>query len=407
MSKEPVEKKCVHGQGVPLGPNGTCLFCERDASRTQSQRSRVPTSLYELATGIAPPDMAEQIDEVTAEGYAMLSEPSPARKSLAVLVGYASTGLNETSMANVHSHADILHALIDEIEVRQASTSLPPHSTSYLEPPIKDLPDGSWQWWDREAKVWQPETTDAHRIHRLTRERDGYAMRVRNGMLRGERDQPCDPSSSSSSPIPPSPASRVGASEPARTSTATASIASASHNASSDPREDACACSCKKCEALEHCGLVGWCKLGPSADSSGLTPEGYPDSPEFRVAAATLLNERRDVIAQVQEAIGINPPVDADDPMFRQGWNAAIAMIDTLNEAKKLKGEPECSYIGKCNSSRCPKHHPSTKEECDWADGMEQAARVVRAEAAQPKQRTLTEVAKCLQGLADHYPSRK
>ncbi len=30
---------CSHGKGGPLGPGGGCLFCERDASRTQTQRA--------------------------------------------------------------------------------------------------------------------------------------------------------------------------------------------------------------------------------------------------------------------------------------------------------------------------------------------------------------------------------
>lgn len=39
-----------------------------------------------------------------------------------------------------------------------------------------------------------------------------------------------------------------------------------------------------------------------------------------------------------------------------------------------------------------------------WDSGMEQAARVVRAEAAQCEPRSLHQVAETLQGLADHYP---
>lgn len=102
------------------------------------------------------------------------------------------------------------------------------------------------------------------------------------------------------------------------------------------------------------------------------------------------------------------PAIKVTEYKLTEAQRKALSGVTTeMLDAASGTTQAECTYIGKCNSSRCPKHNPSTKEECDWADGMEQAARVLRAEAAQPTQKSLSEVAKILQGLADHYPSRK
>lgn len=55
--------------------------------------------------------------------------------------------------------------------------------------PLRDLPDGSWLWWDVAKKTWQPETTDAHRVRRLTRERDALATRLENAGVRVQRGE--------------------------------------------------------------------------------------------------------------------------------------------------------------------------------------------------------------------------